>query len=301
MKTVAQLKAEIIAQLWPSGAPENLATIPAGGTKSPFDMSFDEAFGEICKWVDGEQQNHTDIIPFCATWYHCGTTVIAKPIGILRRVGTILTGNYCSPVWYRWVEWPAPEWLGLKLAADYGTLITAPDATLALGYAKSAAGTDTDYRAESGLFAVHRKNIVLAPWIQSVESIVLEWDGIKRTWADTDLVTDTEDYRKCVKLYFEYLYEYHYGSKATAATIHNPAKTGTFDEALADYMWQDRENTRQRIIPLDPDTRNYLVPQTATEATAGTDGSAYLTLTDTVTGLTYRVTVDDGQVAITQQ
>src|SRR5574343_848065 len=169
-KTALQLRTEIINQLWPSGAPENLTTAPSEGALSPYEQNFNAALAEVCKWVEGEQVLHTDVVPFCNTYFKCGQSVVSLPAGIVRRVGTLITNDYCSTVWYREVDLYATEWLGRRLMDEYDDQLTVPTATLPLGFALASSGTDTDYRAEAGIWAKQRKNLHLAPWINSEES-----------------------------------------------------------------------------------------------------------------------------------
>lgn len=103
-------------------------------------------------------------------------------------------------------------------------------------------------RAKHGIYSIHDKNIYLAPWIQSKEMVVVEWYGIKTSseWTDDDLISDAVDMRNTLKLWVQFAHERDYGEMDMAKEYHNSEGTGMFDEALADMMWQNREETKHR-------------------------------------------------------
>lgn len=256
MKTVLQLKTDIRNQVWPDGAPENLF--------SSHELAFQEAFAEVAKWVQSEQVRNTDVIPFSETKFKCGQTLHPHPKGIVRRVYTVLPtviGNppgFCDPVDYQETTYPKPEYFARRIMA-YLTSLVPPTEVNFLGTSDANPQTDSGCgRARVGVFAKNNGTLYVAPWLQSNELLVIEWDGIKTVWRDTDPVTETQEYKKAIKLYFQYAHERDFGSAAMAQMIHNVAKTGTFDEALADLMWQDRENLKQREMPQPTDLRQVL-------------------------------------------
>lgn len=260
MKSVAQLKSEILTQIFPSGAPENLKLSPVDGVKSPLDMIFDEALAEIAKWVPCEQERNVDVVDFAETFFKCGMTVYEQPHGVIKRVFTVAEDTWCDPVFYIPREWPAPEVWGRMLLtqwvdpANSGIVPVLPN-----GLKRAEDTTDRDEngtmigRARTGIYAIDDEKVYVAPWLQSNEQLVIEWRGIKKTWRDEDQVNDDLDYRKAVKLYVQYAYERDYGDSKIADTLHNIAKSGMFDEALGDLMWQCRERTKQSRHEPEPE------------------------------------------------
>jgi hypothetical protein len=239
VKTARQLKDSIILQVWPDGMPENLVT--------QIDEMFQEAFAEIAKWVDGERSKNANVVHACDTHFKCGMTVLEAPRGVIKRIYTVANAEYCDPVFYLNKDWPAPECWSRNLRNQATVDSDVP--MLPLGFRPFDASTDTGFgRARSGIWSQHDGNIYISPWIQSNEYVVIEWEGIKENWADSDLVNPDQDYKKALRLYFQYCYESLYGDPAMAQSIHNIGKTGTFDEALADLMWYDRE---KRIQPIE--------------------------------------------------
>ena len=78
---------------------------------------------------------------------------------------------------------------------------------LPLGYKYPQTSTDSKRRAFRGVWANDRGRIYVAPWIQSTETVVLKWDGIKRTYSDDDPVDPDPQFVRAVKLFVEKEYE----------------------------------------------------------------------------------------------
>lgn len=244
-KTVAQLRADIRQLIWADQEPENIV--------SQHDEHFQEALAHIAENVACEQESNIDLIDFCKTFSKCGMTIVPEPNGVVRRVFTLVkkqNEDWCDPVYYDEVDWPLPEFFGKYAMARMKTLPSFPK-TLDLGYHPSDASQDSPCgRARRGIWAKHRGNIYIAPWIQSVERVGMEWDGVKTRWDDADPVNDSLGYRKAVMLYWHYLHEYWFGDRAASMTIHdvaNPTGRGTFDRALADliYACENRRKVRE--------------------------------------------------------
>lgn len=113
---------------------------------------------------------------------------------------------------------------------------------LPLGFHYPQTSTDSTRRAYHGVWAKDRGNIYLAPWIQSTESILLKWDGIKRKWNPGDPIDDDPLLSRAVEAYVRWQHAKKWDKDEQAAA-----------EALADYrdavVWlvhQCREETRIR-------------------------------------------------------
>ena len=68
------------------------------------------------------------------------------------------------------------------------------------GFHYPQTSTDAGGRSRSGVYAIKHGRIYIAPWIESTESVIVEWNGVKTNWADTDLVTDDPQFEKAVRL-----------------------------------------------------------------------------------------------------
>lgn len=265
MKSFLQLRTEINASIFPSGVPENLAEPLRDDNgnpiaPAPLTMLYQEALAEVAKWVTCEQKNNPDIVKFCNSYFKCGMTVIDAPNGVVSRLYTVEQdeeGAWCSPVFYRQEEWPVPEQWAQNLLAEWTEPDTTGRPTLPMGFKRAEASTDRYEagdevgRSYTGVWAIHDQKIWIAPWIQSTESVVVEWAGIKSSWKDDDAVNEDQDYRKAVKLYVQSGFERDYGDAAKAKDFKKE-----FGEALADLIWQCRERTKvQPRIPQFRDER----------------------------------------------
>lgn len=268
MKTFGQLKTEIRNQIWASGEQENLV--------SGHDLIFQEAAAEIAKWVDCEKDDNVNLIHFCKTFFKCGMTVVSAPKGIVHRVFTVANKDYCDPVFYRQVEWPGPECWSRNLI-KYTIPTNSGLPKLPMGFHQAEASTDAVCgRARTGIWAIHNGNIYIAPWIQSNEYVVIEWSGIKTEWTDDDLVNEAQDYKKAVKLYVQHGHERDYGNAQMAASFKNIQHSGSFDEAIADLMWQCREQTKVRETETCAEERRRFPSEISDDAVPTPEGATII-------------------------
>lgn len=250
MIAFGQLKSEIRQQIWASGEAENLVT--------QHDFMFLEALAEIQKFIKCEQINNVTVVPFCKTYFKCGMTVVPAPRGVIKRVYTIADDEWCEPVWYTEREWPFPECWSNSII-DVPVPLTAGLARLPMGFNAADESTDVSCgRAMAGAWSKHERNIYIVPWIQSNESVVIEWDGIRDggDWADQDLLNPATDFRKAVKAYVQWAHERDFGSDAQLKRDLRAA----YDEAYGDLMWQCQEETKWRETKGCMNRRCYTTP-----------------------------------------
>lgn len=267
--TFGQLKSETRKLVFPSGEAANLVTA--------HDKFMLDGLLDCQRWVDCLQVDNTDIVPACATLYRCGLTVFPSPRGYIKKLAVIDKINpdtgkedadspddWCSEIPYRRVDicqiesyfqqlnrcggcsLPVSLFFGLSpcgksfpVPTDEGLPTGLAD--LKLGYHYAQLSTDSpNGRALSGVWAMDRKNIFLAPWIQSTESVILKWDGEKRQWADGDLVDDDPLLKTAVE---EYL-RWQHASKFDRDEAEAARAEGAYAFALAKLIRQCREETR---------------------------------------------------------
>lgn len=82
------------------------------------------------------------------------------------------------------------------------------------GFHYPQTSTDAGGRSRSGVYAIKHGRIYLAPWIESTESVIVEWNGIKTNWAATDLVTDDPKFIEAVRLLVGIQHYMHYEDNA---------------------------------------------------------------------------------------
>ena len=254
-----ELKDSIKRAIWPSGEAENLV--------HAHDAMFIEGLAEIQKWVQGEATVNCTVTRFNRTYHKGGMTVVPAPKGVVTRVYTVADDNWLHPVFFSPRAWPDPEDWAKRLRGRYLPLHRG-DNKLPVGFQYAEPWHDLRHgwwgeadkdtacpqshdrfeRAKHGIYSIHDRNIYMAPWIQSNEMVVVEWHGIKTAheWSDDDLISDAVDFRLALKLYVQYAHERDFGDMETAELFHNSAGEGHYDTALADLMWQAREENRLR-------------------------------------------------------
>lgn len=257
-KTVSQLKTDIRNSIWASGEPENLVVA--------HDTLFQEAFADVAKWVICERDDNVDVVEFSKTFFKNGMTVIPAPPGIVTRVFTVANKDFTDPVFVRQRQWPEPESWALNLyLSPHPDVTKAGKLPIGFGYADEL--NDSLYgRARTAVWAVYQRNIYIAPWIQSNESVVIEWKGIKKQWGDNDLINSEIMYRTAIKLYMQYSHERDYGEMNQAAAFHNQSHTGLYDEALGTLIHECRERLRTRDEYPQTNERNRLCAEIADDA-----------------------------------
>lgn len=255
MITFGKLKSDARLRLFPSGEADNLV--------ASHDKDFVDAIVDLETCVLCLQHDNTDIFPQCATTYNCGLTVLPCPRGAIKKLSVIdkidpdthlesatAADDYCSEIVYTEVDYChfqryrnlsrggcfAPVGLFFGLPFCYGRPGYAPVPTdaglpaglpvLPMGFYYPQASTDRTYgRAGAGVWAKDRGNIYVAPWIQSTESIILKWDGIKRTWRDGDPVDDDPLLQKAVEEYVRWQHAKKWDRDDAAAA-----------DAMAEYL-----------------------------------------------------------------
>lgn len=236
--TFSQLKTDCNAILWPNGVPENLT--------GAIDNLFVEAMVDLQKWIPCMRERHESVFPQCSTYFKCGTTWFDAPKGRITKVYTV-QGEYCQPATFHQTTLSDLNCWSRR----FTEIVTSPSNTglqpLQLGFKYPESSTDSTYgRAFSGLWALDTRGsggrIVLAPWIQSDESVVVEWSGVKQSWSDSDLVDDEPELKKAVRQYVKWMYESLYVCDRVQTAI---AKQD-YEDTRADLIWECTENTRIR-------------------------------------------------------
>lgn len=235
MQTFAQLKAKIKGRLWPAGEQTTLIT--------PHDAAFQAALLDLQKWVPCLKQFNVSTWASADRQWENAKTVVNAPYGKIRRVYTVAGGldRWRDRVFYRsgtfheigcW----ARRLYGARTPANAGLPV------LPFGFKQEEAASDWQYgRARQGLWAIDRKRLYIAPWLQSTELLVVEWDGEKNAWLDSDGVDETY-WRPDAEAAIEYLvgFRHHlwYGDRSLA-----PDLLKLYEKARADLMYWCREFT----------------------------------------------------------
>lgn len=236
MQNFAQFKTKLRQTLWPAGEAKNL--------RVPHDRWFGLAMMEIQKFVPCVQQFNTSEFKQCSTFWEDAKTVVAMPNGYIRDVYTIANDDWRDEIHFESANWTEIQAWATKLYRGT-TPLNVGLPKLPMGYRNAEASTDSICgRARLGIWAYNRHRLFVAPWIQSNETLVVEWDGLKNEWLDTDGVNElywTSDYEDAIILFISWKHEFHYGDSKRAAELQEGWK-----EALAGLIWNCREMTKQQ-------------------------------------------------------
>lgn len=191
--TFAELKNTLIAHTHPAGLPDNLVT--------PYETFILESLVYLQKWVKCLQEHHVDIYPFCGSYIACNATVVSAPQGRITRVYTVSEDSFCDPIQLKQVTHDE-----LLCEAEKISVTTSPPTENSYGlpypFAYAYVGTDrTCGRAKYGFYSLHNSRIYIAPFMDSEERIVVEWDGLKRSYEDDDSVSDDPEVFRAIKLF----------------------------------------------------------------------------------------------------
>lgn len=115
--------------------------------------------------------------------------------------------------------------------------------SLQLGYHYPQESTDSTFgRAQSGVWAVEGGRVMVAPWIQTTETVVVKWNGIKRDWVDADLVDDDPGLFRAVELFLRWEHARDWDRDANAASLYELE----YRKALSELMYDCAEENRVR-------------------------------------------------------
>lgn len=206
---------------------------------------FDQAMIELGQWVDPcLRVNHTSVFPADCTFVDCGLTVLNAPVGVIKRVYTIANNGWCNRVNYR-----SSNYNKLRCIANNLLLTWTPPATTVVqkGIQKPSSSTDATLgRSRVGWWAIDRKRLYIAPWIQSNESIVVEWDGWKKEWSNDDVLD--QDYwdasaEDAVESFVRWKHEMNHTGNLVQARVYEEE----YRDNLANLMFWCKEQTKEQI------------------------------------------------------
>lgn len=278
----AELKATRL-EIWPNGEQENLVTV--------HDRFFINALYDLQNNVTCLQSNNTDVYPQCSTYFNCGMTVLPAPRGHILSVSVIdkidpYTGlesaeaddDWCRRIYYQQVDYchlmaysracqscsgslsTIIEGLIASIFGPFSLKNTYPKPTdeglesqppLPQGFHYPQESTDAGGRSASGVYAIHNGRIYIAPWIQSTETVVIEWSGIKRNFSDADLVDDDPKFVQAVMSHVKWQHEKNFGDPEAAKMLHvelwgTPQTTSTvglIPELIHECMEENRKRS----------------------------------------------------------
>lgn len=206
-----------------------------------------------------------------------GTTDYCRPIEY-KQVEPILIRDYLdrsrSRGWCLSIPWFfAFPYCGCA-ADDYPPVPTdegVPEGLplLPLGYHYPQTSTDSSHgRANWGVWAVEHGKLYIAPWIQSTETILIEWDGIKRTWTDADAIDPDPLLAEAVEEYLRWKHadkwDRDYAEAQRAAAAYQVALQKLIYNCRQETRVRYRETSQSRASVIGLNTLFYNTDQNAT-------------------------------------
>lgn len=214
--TFAELFTEVSANVWPEGRSARLASLHKTWLK--------DVLIDVQRKVKCFQISHLHYVNLSATYFSCGASVFEAPQGaIIKEFWTEDNETRCKKIhalpqskdsFQCTLESKAncacsdieDPYQYYAVGDDYYAY---PELPLGLKYPDSTVDSDTRSCVRS--FALFDGFIWTFPALSSLETGVLRWDGIKKTWQDTDLIQWLDDAGqvdrdliKACELYLEY-------------------------------------------------------------------------------------------------
>lgn len=263
--TFQQLKVAVRSRVFAAGEARN--------QRPAHDKSIVDALVDLQRWVECLQANNTHLVPHCSTYYNCGLTSFDFPRSIVKRLSVIdkinpethkedatAADDYCTEIEYRQIDachmrsylgksrsagccYPFYSFFAIPYALCNGKA-TAPVPTdvgvpaglvpLPLGYHYPQESTNAACgRAMSGVWAIENGRILVAPWIQTTETVVIKWQGIKRDWTDADLVDDDPGLIRAVEMFLRWEHARDWDKNPQVGLNYE----GEYRKALAELMY----------------------------------------------------------------
>lgn len=254
----AELKSRILQAVYPEGQADNLIF--------NHEKWIVDALIDLAKKVQCLQLDQLEKVPQCATYYLCGASVFCAPVGYLQRLYTITEGYECNRVDYQAISKDEFD----CLSATFNTQVTLlqpypyffnpgtglyqafPDLGVP-GMVVPDSTIDKPCRASTGYWTLHNGNIYMFPYMQWNETAVIEWEGIKRVFADTDTVSYDREVEDAVEMYLRWKSATVEDNDLTRARefLEGPPQTigQGYNGLVATMIWDCRKRMRIRRRP----------------------------------------------------
>lgn len=235
---------EISRTVFPEGEPENLVE---NHRKYIVDALIDLQQKVPCLRVQ-----HRDRISVAETFTECEASVYQAPRGFIAQIYAVTQDNCCAKRFFNPIDWDEMEqilkdnqrcgWLieptYYYYENDYGYFDYPPYGCLY--YGDSSGATDLKRRPTTSFSAMKGGNLYLYPWLQSNEVLVIEWDGIKRSWRDTDEVQFDREVQDAV----EHFLDRRAATREDADIQRIQLAQSDYDTIVAKQIWQCRRERR---------------------------------------------------------
>lgn len=235
---------DISRTIFPEGAAENLV---ANHRKYIIDALIDLQQKVPCLRVQ-----HRDRVSMSDTFTECQASVYSAPRGFISQIYAVTQDNCCAKRFFQPVDWDEMEQI-LKDNQNCGALIeptyyyysddygyTDYPEYGCLYYGDSSGATDLGTRPNVSFSAIKDGQLYLFPWLQSNEVLVIEWDGIKRSWKDTDEVQFDREVQDAV----EHFLDRRTATREDCDLQRIQLAQSDYDTMVAKQIWQCRKERR---------------------------------------------------------
>lgn len=238
MQTYSEFKRKIKGRLWPAG--EALSLVAA------HDAAFQTAMLDLQRCVPCLKEFNVSIWESADRYWENAKTVVQAPVGFIRRIYTVAGGmdRWRDRVFYRSNTFQEIECWARRLYRAR-TPLNVGKTALPFGVKTEEIESNSIHgRARIGAWAIYRGKLYVAPWLQTTETLVVEWDGEKNAWQDTDVVDENlwrPDVEMAVEYFVGFRHNLHYGDRAVAMDL-----SKLYEKARADLMQWCWEYTRMQ-------------------------------------------------------
>lgn len=203
--TFAELSAEIRAQVFPEDEADNLIRV--------HEIYLIDALIDLQKWVPRLQQDHKSLIEICSTYVNCGATLFEAPDrALIQKVYTVLACDFCSKVDYEPISRNEMDCLianNNPSKLDVGSCTRCYEGDyvfLQYGDEYPDPYFVPHARACEGYVSLNRGQLRMFPSLLPTENIVIEWDGIRRVFvnSDTEVWFDDREVREAAEYFIRW-------------------------------------------------------------------------------------------------
>lgn len=186
------------------------------------------------------------------TFTECSASVLSAPRGFIAKIYAITQDNCCAKRFFQPIDWDEMEQIltdnrncGSRIEPTYYYYSDAygytdyPDYGC-LYYGDSSGATDLSARPSTSYSAIKDGLLYLFPHLQSNEVLVVEWDGIKRSWKDTDEVLYDREVQDAV----EHFLDRRAATREDCDLQRVQLAQADYDTLVAKQIWQCRKERR---------------------------------------------------------
>lgn len=195
--TFSELFTDVSGRVWPEGRSARLATLHKGWLR--------DCLIDIQRKVVCFQASHLHYVSLQATYFSCGSSVFEVPPGaVVKEFWTEDNATRCKKIHakpmgkddFQCLTESAPN-CSCDIPDPYQSYLVGEDyydyPELPLGLKYVTEVVDSENRACSRAFSMFDGFIWTYPALTSLETGVLRWEGVKKTWADTDIIPWVDD------------------------------------------------------------------------------------------------------------